>query len=360
MKKLSSRQISAIVHIAILTLIFSMLYLMATSEPDIITSKRNIRFISVMLSVLVIFYTNFLLLIDKFLFARKKIIFFASNIIMIFTIIFFNKYLSDNLASPNSFEQGLIAALDSLPRRDNKYFFFDRRISFMIIDSFIYSFVVITALAIKVIGRWQKAENERKELEKVSTEAELQNLKSQLNPHFLFNTLNNLYSLIYIDSEKAQEVVHELSRLLRYVLYDSSKPNVSFKEEVEFVSNYIELMKIRQPNNVTVSVSLPQSPSPINIAPLLFISLIENAFKHGVCNEKPSHIDIEITQKNNSVKCKISNSYFPKNNESDKSGSGIGLVNLKKRLDVIYPNNYIFKKEIVEGDYITLLQINNL
>ena len=206
-------------------------------------------------------------------------------------------------------------------------------------------------------GGWYRAETARRELERSRTEAELQNLKSQLNPHFLFNTLNNIYSLIQLDADRAQSVVHDLSRLLRYVLYDSSRPTVPLRAEVDFLRDYISLMRIRQPRHVRIYVSLPEEPSQAPVAPLLFISLVENAFKHGVSNEKPSYITIELNEIGEQLICRIRNSRFPKNGE-DRSGSGIGLKNLQKRLEMIYPGRYTFEYgPLGETDYQALLTI---
>ena len=143
--------------------------------------------------------------------------------------------------------------------------------------------------------------------------------------HFLFNTLNNIYSLIQLDPDRAQQTVHDLSRLLRYVLYDSSRPTVPLKAEMDFLGNYIELMRIRLPRHVRLDVSLPENPSHTLVAPLLFISLVENAFKHGVSNDRPSFIDIDIREEEGVLACRIENSFFPKS-EADRSGSGIGLA----------------------------------
>ena len=145
-----------------------------------------------------------------------------------------------------------------------------------------------------------------------------------MNPHFLFNTLNNIYSLIQLDTTRAQQAVHDLSRMLRYVLYDSSRATVPLAAEIDFLRDYIELMRIRLPRHVRLFVSLPDAPSSTPIAPLLFISLVENAFKHGVSNEKPSYITIDIHELEGQLICSIKNSRFPKS-DSDRSGSGIGL-----------------------------------
>ena len=138
------------------------------------------------------------------------------------------------------------------------------------------------AVSIKMTRRWYEAEASRRELEKSKTEAELKNLKNQLNPHFLLNTLNNIYALIAFDTDKAQKAVQELSKLLRYVLYENQEIYVPLSREAEFIRNYIELMKIRLNDNVTVKSSFNLiTGSNTMIAPLIFISLIENAFKHG-------------------------------------------------------------------------------
>jgi len=192
---------------------------------------------------------------------------------------------------------------------------------------------------LKATSSWYQMDTERKELEKQRSEAELQNLKNQLNPHFLFNTLNNIYSLIAINGEQAQESVHKLSRLLRYMLYDSAQAFVPLEKDMDFVRNYVELMRIRMPEHVEIQTEIQIAQPDVLIAPLLFISPVENAFKHGVSNSKPSFVHIEIVAAEKQIHCLIQNSYFPKD-EHDQSGSGIGLANLQKRLDLLYSGKY--------------------
>ena len=147
--------------------------------------------------------------------------------------------------------------------------------------------------AIKLSRRWAQMDAARREAEKSRTEAELKNLRNQLNPHFLLNTLNNIYALIAFDTDKAQTAVQELSRLLRHVLYDNQQNFVTLDKEMDFIRNYIELMRIRLSANVRVETKIDVRPdSRTEIAPLIFISLIENAFKHGISPTDPSHIRI--------------------------------------------------------------------
>ena len=215
--------------------------------------------------------------------------------------------------------------------------------------------------AIRLSGRWVQVEAARREAEKSRTEAELKNLRNQLNPHFLLNTLNNIYALIAFDTDKAQTAVQELSRLLRHVLYDNQQNFVTLGKEMDFIKNYIALMRIRLSANVTVETRFDIRPdSPTEIAPLIFISLIENAFKHGISPTEPSHIRIYFSESAHEVRCEIANSYHPKN-EADKSGSGIGLEQVRKRLELTYPGRYAWQHGVSEDgkEYKSVLVINH-
>ena len=206
--------------------------------------------------------------------------------------------------------------------------------------------VVGLSVAIRMSQRWQKLQEAKKEAERTRTEAELKNLRNQLNPHFLLNTLNNIYALIAFDPEKAQVAVGELSKLLRHALYDNQKKYVPLYKEVEFIKNYIELMKIRVTNNVKIDTNINiDNDDSTPIAPLMFISLIENAFKHGISQAGDGEISIAMTNDDEKITCEIVNTYHPKR-DNDKSGSGIGLEQVAKRLELMYPGRYDWQKGI--------------
>ena len=216
------------------------------------------------------------------------------------------------------------------------------------------------SIAVKMTSRYIFIEKELETVEREKVEAELKTLKSQINPHFLFNTLNNIYSLIDLSPEKAQQAVIELSKLMRYVLYDNTPRYVPLSKEIDFIYNYVELMRLRLASNTDLSVSQPtEKYSHIEVAPLLFIALIENAFKHGVSNTQPSfvHIDISVDDDSHRIICRIENSCFPKGSD-DKSGSGIGLDNLKKRLDILYPGHYTFTTKENKYSYCSELTLS--
>lgn len=291
---------------------------------------------------MLVFYSNYFLLIEKLLFRKKMLQFIVLNIALILLVELCLDWWMD-------YHHTYFMGDKSDHPRPPKSMFVVRDYTMMIL-------VAGLSVAIKMTGNWYRMESERRELEKGRAEAELKNLKNQLNPHFLFNTLNNIYSLISFSPEKAQHAVHDLSRLLRYVLYDNNQNFVPLMKEIEFVNNYIALMKIRLPRNARLETDIFVE-SNVLVAPLLFISLIENAFKHGVSPMAPSFIDIELkTAATGEVICHIENSFFPKDRQ-DKSGSGIGLENLKKRLDLLYPHRHILKTEICDNRYIAELRI---
>lgn len=218
-----------------------------------------------------------------------------------------------------------------------------------------------TAIALISMKNLIETEEERKEAERKRIEAELKNLKSQLNPHFLFNTLNNIYALIAISQDKSQEAIMELSKMLRYVLYEAETDTVPINKEVEFINNYVKLMKLRLSNKVDVQVDMDIDRNPtLSIAPLLFISMIENAFKHGVSSQQNSFIHFSIREnEDDDIICDLRNSYFPKDEKQDKSGSGIGIENMKRRLELIYPNKHSFTYGVENDTYVSNLTIKS-
>lgn len=341
-RRIGGRLFHVVVWAALLALpLFSLL-----PGRHIIDGNAYVHYLVAILSFMAVFYANWSFLIRKYLYPRRIGLFVLWNFLLILAVImlgdlFFRLVLPPPPAEQPDQPQELMNAL---------------RLMFVAGNMFLYALVVLVCVAIRMTQEWYKADNQRKDLEKSRTEAELQNLKSQLNPHFLFNTLNNIYSLIQIDGNRAQEAVHDLSQLLRYVLYDSAQATVPVQKEMAFLQDYIALMRIRLPRHVDLQLSLPQAPSARAIAPMLFISPIENAFKHGVSNEETSFIQIAIEEKEGSICCHIRNSNFPKADD-DRSGSGIGIKNLEQRLQMIYPGRYRFTHGASDGVYETFLEV---
>ncbi|MDR2917675.1 MAG: sensor histidine kinase [Tannerella sp.] len=325
------KRLKWLIHAILWSVLLAFPFFILGRNTSSVTWFGYLRFLTMLSGIVIVFYVNYLYLVKRFLFSRQ-----------IWQYIIVNLLLFTVLTVTTHFIMEMIPQEENMrpPHHSDEEFF----IRFILFDYIKFMFIAALSVALKMTNSWYKAETERKELEKTRSEAELQNLKSQLNPHFLFNTLNNIYSLIAIDQDRAQEAVHELSRLLRYMLYDSSYPFVTLEKDLDFVRNYIELMRIRLPKHAELKTDIQIQSPDIRIAPLLFISLIENAFKHGVSNNKPCFIDIHIVAGQKQIKCSIRNSYFPKD-EQDKSGSGIGIVNLQKRLELLYPGTHEFRCE---------------
>ena len=338
------RPLEILIHIISWGIMFGFPFFFVERGNGNINWMAYIRHLAVPLSFMIAFYVNYFILVPRYLFQSQAKRYIVYNIIFL-CVIGILLHLWQSLTFDPSF-----APKAKRPGMPPGWLFFLR-------DMLSLVFTIGLSAAIRMSARWTQNEAARKEAERNRTEAELKNLRNQLNPHFLLNTLNNIYALIAFDSDKAQQAVQELSKLLRYVLYDNQQTYVPLCKEVDFIRNYIELMRIRLPRHVRLDVSLPENPSHTLVAPLLFISLVENAFKHGVSNDRPSFIDIDIREEEGVLACRIENSFFPKSG-ADRSGSGIGLANLCRRLEMIYPGRYEMKYGQHGDTYETLLRIN--
>ena len=198
---------------------------------------------------------------------------------------------------------------------------------------------VIVAVSMKLGSLWKEAEELRLEAQAARADAELSNLRYQMNPHFLLNTLNNIYALTAFDTRRAQEAIQQLSDMLRHILYDNMEAEVQMSDEQQFLESYIKLMKIRLPATVEVRFDASEADGEAKIVPLILIPLVENAFKHGVSPTSNSFIDIRLKADMERIDFCIENSYHPKA-ATDKSGHGIGLTQVKKRLELAYPGRY--------------------
>lgn len=193
-------------------------------------------------------------------------------------------------------------------------------------------------MGIKLLYRSLRDEQQMEELTRQNLQAEMDYLRYQINPHFFMNTLNNIHALIDIDTEYAKSAVIELSKMMRYVLYESGSETISLKKDIQFIENYIELMRIRYDSSIDICLDYPATiPNKVAIPPLLLIVFVENAFKHGVSYNHASFIHIRIGYRDDAVTAVISNSRHEK---SRPGTTGIGLENVKKRLALIYQDNY--------------------
>lgn len=221
-------------------------------------------------------------------------------------------------------------------------------------------FMTCANTAIKMMYQSLRDEQAMEELKRQNLQAEMDYLKYQINPHFFMNTLNNIHALIDIDTEYAKSAVIELSKMMRYVLYESGHEIISLNRDIQFVQNYIGLMRIRYTDAVDIRVEYPHDlPPQISIPPLLLIVFVENAFKHGVSYSKPSFIHLRIDYADGKVVSTIGNSLHSP--QAEKHNAGIGLENVRKRLSLIYgPKNYSLDIEETKETYTVKLVIPTL
>jgi LytS/YehU family sensor histidine kinase len=208
-------------------------------------------------------------------------------------------------------------------------------------DNLIIAFLVVAAgTTIKLLSQWLNEEGRRKDVEKEQLKTELALLRHQVSPHFFMNTLNNIHALIDINTENAKDAVIRLSTLMRYLLYDTAQGQTSLKKEMEFIESYIALMQLRFSKKVKITLDIPQNLPEIQIPPMLFISFVENAFKHGVSYQTDSFVLFRLDITDNQLNCVIRNSKHKNKEKFDKSYSGIGLTNIKKSLELLFNKNY--------------------
>ncbi|WP_295937955.1 histidine kinase [uncultured Alistipes sp.] len=304
------------------------------SWENVLTAWRKI------VPYLIIFIVHNSVIAPRYLFKHKYIKYLLTNLLLIIgtflMVDFYEQYITDSIFT-------------SLDHTEDQYIE-HRKASFT--DLEIYWNVVLglfmtgANLGIKLMYRSLRDEHEMEELKRQNLQAQMDNLKYQINPHFFMNTLNNIHALIDIDTEYAKNAVIELSKMMRYVLYESDHEIISLNKDIQFVKNYIELMRIRYTDVVDIRVEYPANiPKQVTIPPLLLIVFVENAFKHGISYNNSSFIHLNLEYANGKVTSVISNSHHAA--PEGKPNAGIGLENVRKRLALIYgAKNYTL--EIIE------------
>lgn len=314
----------------------------------------------------IIFYTNYLILVPKYFFGNQKHKYYLS-VVFLLTFLYFvsdrsNELVFKYVPGRNQTEvinkPGEQELNPKLPKPDDQHGRPPFREMHLFNFAFTSLFLVFFSVGMRVLERHSQTEKLQKELEKEKLNSELAFLKNQISPHFFFNTLNNIYSLISINAEDSQKAVLKLSKLMRYLLYDSENGNTRLSNEIDFMNNYIDLMKLRMSSKIRLNVSFPENYDDINIPPLIFIPFIENAFKHGISYREKSFIDICMSAEKNSILFRCTNSLVKTREENGSEHSGIGLDNVKKRLNLLFPGKHELNINKSETEFEVLLQIN--
>jgi sensor histidine kinase YesM len=297
-----------------------------------------------------LFYVNYLYLVPQLFLKNKKVMYFTLAALSILVLYFILLYIESTVLYDPERQRQFDEIMKQLtkdkpdikpPIREFK------------ILNFVFTSILISGftLGLGVMDKFAQNEKQRKELEKEKLNSELAFLKNQISPHFFFNTLNNIYSLIGLDTKEAQESVLKLSKMMRYLLYESEQGETLLSHEISFMNNYIDLMKLRLSPRVELNVSFPVNFPDYKVPPLLFIPFIENAFKHGVSYREQSFIDIRMAIEKTSIIFVAQNSIGKSSQPGDGQHSGIGLENVRKRLNLLYPEKHQLIIENTNGIY---------
>jgi sensor histidine kinase YesM len=220
-------------------------------------------------------------------------------------------------------------------------------------------FIVIFVGMLRFAKDWFEFEARKKEIENEKLIAELNFLKEQINPHFLFNTLNNLYYLAFTQSPNTTEVIAKLSQMMRYMIYDSNYSQVPLSKEIEYMQNYISLERLRLNNSIPIQLEIHGNPEEVRIAPLIFITFLENAFKHGVSNNNPkAWVRVSIRLEGGQCIYIVENSKIPSAHKEKEEKPGIGLQNVKRRLELSYPEKFQWQVDDQPDRYTVQLNLH--
>ena len=326
-------------HIASWAVVFIMPALIFISEGNQRFEEALYRSLASLPFLMLLFYLCYFWLIDKLWF-KKRYLFFILVAVTLILCVSYSKYE--------------LFSYFALHKSKHKMPPFHAFVYFDFLSNLL---PVVFAMAIRYAQRNFSLEIAQKEAQAHKLQADLTQLRYQLQPHFFFNALNNIYSLIAFDPQKAQQSVHSLSKLMRHFMQNSDQKQISLAEEVDFLQQYISLMQLRLTDKTTVQVDFPKQVPQLTIAPLLFISLVENAFKHGVSATAATTLSFSLKVEGNTVIFRSKNTEIP--TQESLYSSGIGIDNLKKRLTLLYPERHQYTIEEKEGKYIAQLTIDN-
>ena len=286
--------------------------------------------------LIIVFYVNLYLLIPRMLFRNKVWLYVVSAIALVALVTYLNETIV-SIFKLNSF----FASLPPPPGMP--HFKHHRQVFIRRIDTFVpglNTLMVGLGITISFIQKWQQEVALRQQLEQEKVSSELAVLKAQINPHFFFNTLNNIYAYTLSDADVARTAITNLSKMMRYVLYEAESGQAPLAKEIAFIREYTDLMKLRISNKTSVILEVPSQVGNEMIAPMLFLPFIENAFKHGVSGVDEGTILIRITQNAGEIDLYVKNTVYENKRANEDKSNGIGIANTTRRLDLLYPGRY--------------------
>lgn len=283
-------------------------------------------------------YLNYFVLIPRFSKHRKVFRYFIELIIPLVIIITIQLFIKAEIY------KDVFTA--------EEIFFYRTR--FIVSHSITVIFVIAFVAMLRFANEWFDLQARRQEIENERLATELRFLKEQINPHFLFNTLNNLYYLAHSQSPKTPDIIAKLSQMMRYMIYESNQEKVPVEKEIEYIENYIELEKMRLEDDFVVQFDISGDYQRTRIAPFIFITFLENAFKHGVTNGENGKIIISLRFEENKCFYEVKNTIAT---VATQTQEGIGLLNVQRRLNLIYPEKHTLKIENTADVYTAKLML---
>lgn len=334
----------ALLHTMVWAFLITLFTLVATGGFNSSTGFL-IHFLCMTFINVLIFYINLYLIIPITLNKRKFFWWFFSCFIIALSFAFIKYGESFYMYEISNLEIAIKG------KKIQNHNFWGNMLSFFLTNGFF----IFLSTVYKFTVDWFFNEREKSDLEKQSLSAELAFLRSQINPHFLFNSLNNIYSLAYQKSDAAPNAILKLSEIMRYMLYESNDNRVYLEKEITYLESYIELQKLRFKDDAYVILEVEGQIKNQTIVPLVLISFVENAFKHGIATDpqNPIHINISIFEDK-----LLFTLYNLKNKQNKDQTGGIGMINVKRRLDLTYPNQYKLSVDDGEDKYFCELYLN--
>ncbi|WP_428328687.1 sensor histidine kinase [Mucilaginibacter sp.] len=335
--KSKSKLFTIIIHILIWAVFGMLLFFFTPLSWNITVPYQLWIKQSIAIGMLVVaYYLNSFILVPRFLLKNRTAIYMVSIIIVATVIVALSRYVDEWLNLPQLLDEAFHKS--GPPKRHRGHHDWDIATMAALLGT--SALVLGISTSITAIEKWQYDKQLHQEMEQDRVSSELSFLKAQINPHFFFNTLNNIYALTLINGDTSRKAIHQLSRMMRYVLYDTQNSTTQLSQEIAFIKDYISLMQLRLTDVVKIEFTSPDVLKDTALAPMIFLPFVENAFKHGVSATQPSSINISVSQKDNQLELSVVNTIIKEQSNNLEEGSGIGLNNTRRRLDLLYPGKY--------------------
>ena len=318
-------------------LVYSLVSLVA---GDSVSEQWNDGFLRSLISFIVLFSVNVLML--RFIFRRGHTVGYVMALVVLMAAFVGFSFYNEAVHDPGPGTVSAMRIFHGGPRP-------------ALLDAFIGFLIICASLSVNIVYNYMRERRRNSDLEKEHYRRELEYLKAQINPHFAMNMLHNVHTLVEIDPARAQKMIVELSKLLRYVLYEGDKPLVPLSTEVGFLQTFLTLMSMRySPSRVSVSFTFPERMPAVSVPPLLFIVPVENAFKHGVSYRTHSKLRFHLSCHEGCVSLTSTNTLHP---QAPDAVPGIGLRNMVSRLNLLFPDRYTYTVDTTADTYTATLII---